>query len=83
MRVQNECIEVSRFRKQQVTELEKHINLKRSSKIKSYNLSSSQALKQCPGAGQENIMVLAGCSASGVTLDPLILYKGKQIQENW
>ena len=38
---------------------------------------------QRPGAGQENIMVLAGCSASGVTLDPLILYKGKQIQENW
>ena len=28
-------------------------------------------------------MVLAVCSASGVALDPLIVYKGKRIQENW
>ena len=33
--------------------------------------------------GQENITVLAVCSASGVALDPLIVYKGKRIQENW
>ena len=33
--------------------------------------------------GQENITILAVCSASGVSLDPLIVYKGKQVQENW
>ena len=46
-------------------------------------LKGKRALKQCPRAGRESITVLAVCSASGVSLDPLIVYKGKQSQENW
>ena len=99
LRVQNEGTGASRFRKQQVTEIEKHnsINLKRLSEIKCNNLSSSLIFfyfsvlntflftffKQRPRAGKENITVLAVCIASGVALGLLIVYKGKRIQENW
>ena len=46
-------------------------------------LKGKRALKQRPWAGLENITALAVCSVSGVALDPLIVYKGKRIQENW
>ena len=32
------------------------------------------------GAGHENIPVLGVCSAAGVVLDPIIVFKGKNIQ---
>lgn len=41
-----------------------------------------RALKQQPGAGRENITVLAVCNAAGVALDPLIIFKGKNILLN-
>ena len=36
---------------------------------------------QCPGAGQENILVLGVCSASGVALDLLIVHKGNELEK--
>ena len=32
---------------------------------------------------QENITVLAVCSAAGIALDPLIIFKGKSMQSSW
>ena len=36
-----------------------------------------------PRAGKENITVLAVCSATGIALDPLIIFKGKHMQTTW
>ena len=35
------------------------------------------------GAGQENITVFGVCSAAGVVMDPLIIYKAKNMQSSW
>ena len=35
------------------------------------------------GAGRENITVLAVCSAVGIALDSLIIFKGKSMQSSW
>ena len=35
------------------------------------------------GAGRENITVLGVCSAAGVVMDPLIIYKAKNMQTSW
>ena len=35
------------------------------------------------GAGRENIMVLGVCSAAGIALDPLIIFKGKSMRSSW
>ena len=35
------------------------------------------------GAGRENITVLGVCSAAGIALDPLIIFKGKKFQASW
>jgi len=35
------------------------------------------------GAGRENITVLAVCNAAGIALDPLIIFKGKNMQSTW
>ena len=40
-------------------------------------------MKQCPGAGRENITVLAVCNAAGIALDPLVIFKGKNMQSTW
>ena len=40
-------------------------------------------LKLRYGAGRENITVLGICSAAGVVIDPLIIYKAKNMQASW
>ena len=35
------------------------------------------------GAGWENITVLGVCNAAGVVLDPLIVFKGQNMQSSW
>ena len=39
--------------------------------------------KTTPGAGRENIIVLATCCASGQALDPLVIFQGKNFQNIW
>ena len=34
-------------------------------------------------AGRENITVLGVCSAAGITLDPLVIFQGKNMQSTW
>ena len=41
------------------------------------------ALKQCPGAGKENITVLAVSNAAGRALEPLIIFRGKHMLSTW
>ena len=48
-----------------------------------FYLQGKQALKLQFGAGHENITVLGVCSAAGVVLDPLIIFKGKNMQYSW
>ena len=35
------------------------------------------------GAGRENITVMGVCSAAGVVLDPLVIFKGQNMQSSW
>ena len=35
------------------------------------------------GAGQENMTMLGVCNAAGVVLDPLIVFKGQNMQSSW
>ena len=35
------------------------------------------------GAGQENMAMLGVCNAAGVVLDPLIVFKGQNMQSSW
>ena len=48
-----------------------------------FYLQGKWALKLRFEAGHENITVLSVCSAAGVVLDPLIIFKGKNIQYSW
>ena len=41
------------------------------------------AYKLTCGAGRENITTLAVCNAAGKTLDPLIVFSGKNLQSTW
>ena len=46
-------------------------------------LQEKRSLKQRPGAGRQNITVLEVSSAAGTTLDPLVTFKGKDMQSTW
>ena len=46
-------------------------------------LQGKHALKQSPGAGRENIAVLDVCSATGIALDRLVIFQGKNIHSTW
>ena len=48
-----------------------------------FYLQGKRALKLRFGAARENITVLGVCSAAGVVLDPLIIFKGKSMQYLW
>ena len=48
-----------------------------------FSLQGKQALKLRFGAVCENITVLGVCSVAGVFLDPLIIFKGKNMQYSW
>ena len=48
-----------------------------------FSLQGKQALKLQFGAVRENITVLGVCSVAGVFLDPLIIFKGKNMQYSW
>ena len=37
-------------------------------------LQGKQALKQTPGTGRANITILGVCSATGIALDPLVIF---------
>ena len=48
-----------------------------------FSLQGKQALKLWFGTVCENITVLGVCSVAGVFLDPLIIFKGKNMQYSW
>ena len=48
-----------------------------------FSLQGKQALKLRFGTVCENITVLGVCSVAGVFLDPLIIFKGKNMQYSW
>ena len=48
-----------------------------------FYLQGKQALKLRFGADRENITVLTICSAAGVILDQLIIFKEKNMQYLW
>lgn len=50
---------------------------------KEKSVKGQRATKLRFGAGRENITVLAVCSASGVVLNPMIVFKGKNMQQSW
>ena len=48
-----------------------------------FYLLGKWVLKLRFGAGSENVTVLGVCSAAGLVLDPLIIFKGKNMQYSW
>ena len=48
-----------------------------------FYLQGKWALKLWFGPGHENITVLGACSAAGVVLNPLTIFKGKNMQYSW
>ena len=48
-----------------------------------FYLQGKRALKLRFGAGRENITVLSVCSAAGAVLDPIIIFKGKNMHYSW
>ncbi|XP_057301212.1 uncharacterized protein LOC130635762 [Hydractinia symbiolongicarpus] len=53
------------------------------SKGRVVSVNGQRALKLRFGAGRENITALGFCSAAGVVLDPLIIFRGKNMQSSW
>jgi len=47
------------------------------------HLSKDQALGEKTSLFWLFVTVLAVCSAAGIALDPLIIFKGKNMQANW
>ena len=53
------------------------------SKAKTIGTKGAKTVRVTSGSSRENISVLATCCADGTSLDPLIIFKGKNMQSSW
>ncbi|XP_050706357.1 tigger transposable element-derived protein 6-like [Eriocheir sinensis] len=53
------------------------------SKAKTIGTKGAKTVRITSGSNRENISVLATCCADGTSLDPLIIFKGKNMQSSW
>lgn len=53
------------------------------SKVKTLGTKGAKTVRITSGSNRENISVLATCCADGTALDPLIIFKGKNMQSSW